>query len=184
MSRPAQTKRPVPSATAAEGAWSAKMDRLRRRPRPQNRLRVCDDTELRQRYEEAEQVARRSRFVAEANPGDELAERQVADADAARDQALSALDEASEFLTFRALPRPVLEELIGQHPPTEQQAEEGAIFNAETFPAALVAAASVDGMSREEAEELLNGWSTPDANALWDAAWHIQQESRVELGKG
>ncbi|MFE3216118.1 hypothetical protein [Streptomyces antimycoticus] len=184
MSRPAQSKRPSPSASAAEGTWSAKMDRLRRRPRPQNRLRVCDDTGLRQRYEEAEQVARRSRFVAEANPGDELAERQVADADAARDQALSALDAASEFLTFRALPRPVLEELIGQHPPTEQQAEEGAIFNADTFPAALVAAASVDGMSREEAEELLNGWSTPDANALWDAAWHIQQESRVELGKG
>jgi hypothetical protein len=39
-------------------------------------------------------------------------------------------------------------------------------------------------MSREEAEELLDGWSTPDANALWDAAWKVQQESRVELGKG
>ncbi|MFI1163252.1 hypothetical protein ACH4UM_06490 [Streptomyces sp. NPDC020801] len=160
------------------------MERLRRRARPQNRLRICDDKELRQRYDDAEQAARRARFVAEANPGDELAERQAADADAARDQALKALDGASEFLTFRALPRPVLEELIAQHPPTEQQAGEGAIFNADTFPAALVAAASVDGMSRGEAEELLNGWSAPDANALWDAAWQIQQESRVELGKG
>ncbi|WP_275560756.1 hypothetical protein [Streptomyces sp. 5-6(2022)] len=175
MSRPAQAKRPSPSATTAEGAWSAKMERLRRRARPQNRLRICDD---------AEQAARRARFIAEANPGDELAERQAADADTERDQALKALDAASEFLTFRALPRPVLEELIAQHPPTEQQVEEGAIFNADTFPAALVAAASVDGMSREEAEELLNGWSAPDANALWDAAWHVQQESRVELGKG
>ncbi|MET9833774.1 hypothetical protein ABZ078_31755 [Streptomyces sp. NPDC006385] len=184
MSRPAQAKRPSPSATSAEGAWSAKMERLRRRARPQNRLRICDDAELRKRYEEAEQAARRARFVAEANPGDELAARQATDADAARDQALQALDAASEFLTFRALPRPVLEELIAEHPPTEQQAEEGAIFNADTFPAALVAAASVDGMSREEAEELLNGWSAPDANALWDAAWQIQQESRVELGKG
>ncbi|MEW2528407.1 hypothetical protein [Streptomyces sp. NPDC047071] len=184
MSRPAQAKRPSPSATAAEGAWSAKMERLRRRARPQNRLRICDDAELRQRYDEAEQAARRARFVAEANPGDELAARQAADADAARDHALAALDAASEFLTFRALPRPVLEELISEHPPTERQAEEGAIFNADTFPAALVAAASVDGMSREEAEELLNGWSAPDANALWDAAWQVQQESRVELGKG
>ncbi|MGW2022022.1 hypothetical protein [Streptomyces decoyicus] len=185
MSRPAQAaKHPSPSAAEAEGAWSAKMNRLRRRALPQNWLRVCDDAELRQRYDEAEEAARRSRFVAEANPGDELAERQAAEADTARDQALHALDAASEFLFFRALPRPVLEELIGQHPPTEQQAEEGAIFNADTFPAALVAAASVDGMSRAEAEELLNGWSTPDANDLWDAAWQIQQESRVELGKG
>ncbi|MEU3973423.1 hypothetical protein [Streptomyces bacillaris] len=184
MSRPAQAKRPAPSATPAEGAWSAKMERLRLRARPQNRLRVCDDNDLRQRYDEAEQAARRAKFVAEANPGDDLAERQAADADAARDQALAALDAASEFLTFRALPRPVLEDLISEHPPTEQQAEEGAIFNATTFPAALVSAASVDGMSREEAEELLNGWSAPDANSLWDAAWQVQQESRVELGKG
>ncbi|MEU6254291.1 hypothetical protein [Streptomyces sp. NPDC047043] len=184
MSRPAQAKRPSPSATTAEGAWSAKMERLRRRARPQNRLRICDDAELRQRHDDAEQAARRTRFVAEASPGDELAERQAAEADTAREQALQALDAASEFLIFRALPRPVLEELIAQHPPTEQQAEEGAIFNADTFPAALVSAASVDGMSREEAEELLNGWSAPDANALWDAAWQIQQESRVELGKG
>ncbi|MFF9478065.1 hypothetical protein [Streptomyces sp. NPDC014733] len=184
MSRPTQAKRPAPPASPAEGAWAAKMDRLRHRARPQNRLRVCDDDELRQRHDEAEQTARRARFVAEANPGDELAERQSADADSARDQALAALDEASEFLTFRALPRPVLEELISEHPPTEQQAEEGAIFNPDTFPVALVAAASVDGMSPEEAEELLNGWSAPDANALWDAAWQVQQQSRVELGKG
>ncbi|MBT2366174.1 hypothetical protein J7E88_12860 [Streptomyces sp. ISL-10] len=184
MSRPVQAKRPSPSTTPVEGAWSAKMDRLRRRARPQNRLRVCDDNELRQRHEDAEQAARRARFVAEANPGDELATSQYAEADSARDQALAALDAASEFLTFRALPRPVLEELISEHPPTEQQTEEGAIFNADTFPAALVSAASVDGMSREEAEELLDGWSAPDANALWDAAWQIQQESRVELGKG
>ncbi|MBC9724952.1 hypothetical protein [Streptomyces sp. TRM68367] len=184
MSRPAPAKRPPsPSAASAEGAWAAKMDRLRRRARPQNKLRICDDDPLRQRFEETEQAARRARFVAEANPGDEQAGQRAADAAAAHDDARAALDAASDFLTFRALPRPVLEDLIADHPPTEQQTEEGAIFNPDTFPAALVSAASVDGMSREEAEELLNGWSAPDANALWDAAWQVQQESRVELGK-
>ncbi|MFJ5307480.1 hypothetical protein [Streptomyces sp. NPDC088350] len=184
MTRRTPDNRPPSSATSAEGAWSAKMDRLRRRARPQKRLRICDDEDLRQRYDDAEQRARRARFVAEANPGDESAVRQSADADTARDEIRQLLDEASEFLIFRALPRPALEELISEHPPTEQQAEDGSIFNPDTFPAALVAAASVDGMSREEAEELLDGWSTPDANALWDAAWKVQQESRVELGKG
>ncbi|MFE7276874.1 hypothetical protein [Streptomyces sp. NPDC057623] len=185
MSRPAPAKpQPSPSASAAaEGAWAAKMDRLRRRPRPQNLLRICDDDQLRQRFEETEQAARRARFLAEATPGDEQISRQDTDAAAAHDDARAALDAASEFLLFRALPRPVLEELISEHPPTEQQAEEGAIFNPDTFPAALVAAASVDGMNRKDAEELLNTWSAPDANALWDAAWQVQQEIRVELGK-
>ncbi|MDX3224564.1 hypothetical protein [Streptomyces sp. ME19-01-6] len=159
------------------------MDRLRHRVRPQNKLRICDDDQLRQRFEEAEQAARSTRFVAEANPGDEQASQQADVAAAAYEEAKAALDAASDFLTFRALPRPVLEELIAQHPPTEQQTEDGAVFNPDTFPAALVAAASVDGMSREEAEELLNTWSAPDANAMWDAAWQVQQESRVELGK-
>ncbi|MER6086836.1 hypothetical protein [Streptomyces bluensis] len=159
------------------------MDRLRRRARPQNTLRICDDDQLRRRFEETEQAARRARFVAEANAGDDQAARQAADAAAAHEDARAALEAASEFLTFRALPRPVLEELIAQHPPTEKQTGEGAIFNPDTFPAALVSAASMDGMSWEEAEELLNTWSAPDANALWEAAWQVQQESRVDLGK-
>ncbi|MEU0722880.1 hypothetical protein [Streptomyces sp. NPDC006140] len=182
-SAPPKRQQSPSAAMSAEGSWAAKMDRLRRRARPQNKLRVCDDDQLRQRFEETQQAARRARFVAEANPGDEQAAQQAEDAAATYEDARSALDAASEFLTFRALPRPVLEELITQHPPTEQQTEEGAVFNPDTFPAALVSAASVDGMSREEAEELLNTWSAPDANALWDAAWSVQQESRVELGK-
>ncbi|WP_232107748.1 hypothetical protein [Streptomyces gossypiisoli] len=186
MSRPAPAKRPSPprAEAPAEGAWAAKMNRLRQRTRPQNKLRICDDDRLRQRVEEAAQRAQRARIFAEASPEDESAQQRAAEAEASVEQARAELDGASEFLTFLALPRPVLEELIAQHPPTEQQAEEGAVFNPDTFPAALVSAASFDGMSREEAEELLNTWSAPDANALWEAAWQVQQESRVDLGKG
>lgn len=185
MSRPAPAKRPSPPCESQEErAWAAKMSRLRERPRPENKLRICDDDQLRQRVEEAAQVAQRARIFAEASPADDLAEQRASAAEAAADQARAELDHASDFLTFLALPRPVLEELIAQHPPTEQQAEEGAVFNADTFPAALVSAASRDGMNREEADELLMTWSAPDANALWEAAWQVQQESRVELGKG
>lgn len=185
MTRPAPAKSPSPPReTPAEGAWADKMHRLRQRPRPQNKLRICDDDQLRQRDEEAAQIAQRARIFAEASPADAAAGQRASEAEAAADQARAELDDASEFLTFLALPRPVLEELIAQHPPTEQQTEEGAIFNADTFPAALVSAASRDGMSREEADELLTTWSAPDANALWEAAWQVQQESRVELGKG
>lgn len=185
MSRPAPAKRPSPPReTSAEGAWAAKMERLRRRARPQNKLRICDDDQLRQRFEEAEQAARRARFLADANFDDELSARNAAEAAVALEAARAELDDASDFLTFLALPRPVLEELITKHPPTEQQAEEGAVFNPDTFPAVLIAAASFDGMSQEEAAELLATWSAPDAGMLWEAAWQVQQESRVDLGKG
>ncbi|MFK0279826.1 hypothetical protein ACIQVL_05035 [Streptomyces sp. NPDC090499] len=185
MSRTAPVKRPSPPrASAAEGAWAARMERLRHRARPQNKLRICDDDQLRQRFEDAEQAARRAGFLAEANPDDERAIQQAGEAATALEAARAALNDASDFLTFLALPRPVLEELITQHPPTEQQAEEGSVFNPDTFPPALIAAASFDGMSRDEAAELLSTWSAPDAGLLWEAAWSVQQESRVELGKG
>ncbi|WP_405803413.1 hypothetical protein [Streptomyces sp. NBC_01187] len=184
MTRPAPAKSPSPPReTSAEGAWAAKMDRLRQRARPQNRLRICDDDQLRQQAEAAEQAAHRARLLSEAAPDDEAVAQRAADAEVAAQAAGATLDDASDFLTFRSLARPVLEELIAQHPPTEAQEAEGAIFNPDTFPAALVAAASFDGMSEQEAAELLSTWSAPDANMLWEAAWQVQQESRVELGK-
>ncbi|AJC58595.1 hypothetical protein [Streptomyces sp. 769] len=160
------------------------MDRLRRRARPQNKLRICDDEQLRNRVDEAEQAALRARLLAEASPEDEGALKRAAEAEAALAEARVALDDASDFLTFRALARPILEELIAGHPPTEQQAGEGAVFNPDTFPAALISAASFEGMSQQEAAELLSTWSAPDANMLWEAAWSVQQEGRVDLGKG
>ncbi|MFE7119024.1 hypothetical protein ACFU99_26760 [Streptomyces sp. NPDC057654] len=160
------------------------MERLRQRARPRNELRICDDEQLRTKADEAERAAERARFVAEASPDDEPAARRAADAEAASQAARAALDDASDFLTFLALPRPVLEELITAHPPTDEQAEEGAVFNPDSFPAALISAASADGMSQDEAAVLLSTWSAPDANLLWEAAWQVQQESRVDLGKG
>jgi hypothetical protein len=172
------------AAPSAEAAWAAKMDRLRRRVRPRKQLRICDDDTLRTAVTEAEKSAERARFLAEAAPDDARAARHAADADSALQKARDELDAASEFLTFLALPREALEDLIAEHPPTAQQAEDGSVFNPDTFPAALVAASSLDGMSEQEAAELLTSWSTPDANALWDAAWQVQQETRIDLGKG
>ncbi|MFI1830706.1 hypothetical protein ACH41E_30355 [Streptomyces sp. NPDC020412] len=169
---------------SAEAAWVAKMERLRRRVRPRKQLRICDDDALRTTVAVAEKSAERARFLAEAAPDDERAARHAAKEEAALQAARDELDAASDFLTFLALPRPALEDLIAAHPPTAQQAEEGAVFNPDTFPAALIAASSLDGMSEKEAAELLTTWSTPDANALWEAAWQVQQETRIDLGKG
>ncbi|WP_406260426.1 hypothetical protein OIA45_19680 [Streptomyces chartreusis] len=109
--------------------------------------------------------------------------------------AQEAFDEVSLTLTFKALPRPVLDGLIKRFPPTEAQAEDGDAWNPETFPAALIAAShierddagkAVEGMTEDDAQDLLDSWPVAESNALFAAAWQAQQivrTSTVELGK-
>lgn len=168
-------------------AWEQKMERLRRRSLPERVLQICDDPARRTEYEEARRAAQRARVLAESDTDNGVFAKRAAEAAARYEVAAEALREASVHLTFRALPRPVLEELVHAHPPTDAQAADGAAFNPDTFPAALIAASSVDGMSEAEARELLDTWSAPDANALWETAWEVQQEARsdrADLGKG
>jgi hypothetical protein len=177
------------STRKTASAWEQKMERLRSHALPERVLRICDDRSLRVEYDEAVRAADRARLLAESESDTDsgvFAER-ARTADERRKAAAKALDDASLYLTFRALPRPVLEEVLHAHPPTEEQLADGAAFNPDTFPAALIAASCTEGMTESEAQELLNTWSAPDANALWEAAWDVQQEARADradLGKG
>jgi hypothetical protein len=166
--------------------WEQKMERLRRRSLPERILQICDDAALRAAYDQAKRAADRARILAESDPDNSVLSGRAAETGQRYDATAEALRAASIYLTFRAMPRPVLEELLHAHPPTDEQAAEGAAFNPDTFPAALISASSTDGMTEAEARELLDAWSAPDANALWEAAWEVQQEARTEradLGK-
>ncbi|MEV0735433.1 hypothetical protein AB0I51_05585 [Streptomyces sp. NPDC050549] len=170
-------------AARREVTWEQKMERLRRRSLPERVLQICDDAARRTDYDEAKRAAVRAQLLADSDPDNASLAARATTAAERYAAARRAFDTASVSLRFRALPRPVLEELIHAHPPTDQQAADGAAFNPDTFPAALIAASSTDGMSETEARELLDSWSAPDANALWEAAWQVQQESRADLGK-
>ncbi|WP_432033692.1 hypothetical protein [Streptomyces antibioticus] len=177
------------AANKAQGTvtWEQKMERLRRRSLPERVLQICDDAALRAEYDEARRAADRARILAESDADNGVLAERAAETGRRYDAAAEALRAASIYLTFRALPRPVLEELLHAHPPTDEQAADGAAFNPDTFPAALISASSTDGMTEVEARELLDAWSAPDANALWEAAWEVQQEARTDradLGKG
>ncbi|MGW1878434.1 hypothetical protein [Streptomyces sp. NPDC001975] len=166
--------------------WEQKMERLRRRSLPERVLRICDNAALRAEYDEARRAADRARVLARSDADNGLLAERAAETGRRYDAAAAALRTASIHLTFRALPRPVLEELLHTHPPTDEQAADGSAFNPDTFPAALISASSTDGMTEAEARELLDAWSAPDANALWEAAWEVQQEARTDradLGK-
>ncbi|MFG2146857.1 hypothetical protein ACGFRG_22035 [Streptomyces sp. NPDC048696] len=187
---------PAPPANAVvrDAHWEAKLARLRARQLPEQTLQICDDLSARKQLEQAKLEAARCRMAdtedqRTANPETERAEAALASAQAD-------FDAIALELTFKALPRPVLDGLIKRFPPTEAQAEDGDAWNPETFPAALVAAAHierdgsgavVEGLTEEEAQGLLDSWPVAESNALFAAAWQAQQIVRtttVELGKG
>lgn len=75
-------------------------------------------------------------------------------------------------LLFQAISYKDLDALQAKHPPTQKQRVDGASFNRNTFPPALIAACSVDPkMDERDTLELWNSddWSTGELNTLFDA---------------
>ncbi|WP_328434843.1 hypothetical protein [Streptomyces sp. NBC_00425] len=186
---------PPAGAVARDPHWAAKMARLRARRLPERAVSFLDEQDLKQRVTDAalDMAKARTSAVGRASemevPADEreswaLAQPEVLAAQAALDEARRALAAGTLTLTFRALPRPAWEQLLREHAPTEGQGDLGHEYNVETFPAALVSASSVDGMSEAEAQELLDSWSDADAKALFTAALLVNQTMRADLGKG
>ncbi|WP_194292881.1 hypothetical protein [Streptomyces smaragdinus] len=186
---------PPPEAVTRDPHWAAKMARLRARRLPERTVAWVDDQALKREVGDAAMVLAKARAEAERLAGEHGvgAERreawiagqpEVLAADARLAKANAALEEGTLTLTFRALPRPVWEALLREHPPTEDGADQGHEYNVETFPAALISASSVDGMSVEEAQELLDSWADADAKSMFTAALIVNQTGRADLGKG
>ncbi|MFF3516120.1 hypothetical protein [Streptomyces sp. NPDC002573] len=198
------TVNPPAAAVAKDAHWAAKMARLRARKLPERSLSICDDDSVKTAVTDAALELAKARATAMTECAEQgiredqrdawvASNPQVLAADTALSDAQDALDAATLKLTFRALPRPVWEQLLREHAPTEAQADQGMEYNVETFPAALVSAChverdetgeTVDGMSVADAQELLDTWADADAKALFTAALLINQTLRADLGKG
>ncbi|MEN8649119.1 hypothetical protein ABCR94_00325 [Streptomyces sp. 21So2-11] len=192
------TTRPTPAppanAAARDAHWARKLARLRARQLPEHTLQICDDMAAKKRLDQVKVEVARCRMADAEAERTNSAETERAEHELMVVQA--AFDTVSLSLTFKALPRPVLDGLIKRFPPTEEQAEDGDAWNPETFPASLIAAAhierddagqGVDGMTEDDAQDLLDSWPVAESNALFAAAWQAQQivrTSTVELGKG
>jgi hypothetical protein len=75
-------------------------------------------------------------------------------------------------LLFQAISYKDLDALQAKHPPTQKQRVDGASFNRNSFPPALIAACSVEPkFSEKDALEIWNSddWSTGELNTLFDA---------------
>lgn len=182
--KPAQTSpQPPAAAVSADAHWAAKMERLRNRNLAETTFVICDEPDVRTRYTKAVRGLELAENYLKNNPADQEAARETEQARTELEEAKAAYDEVSIPIRFRALPRQSLEALYKAHKPSEAEAEEGAEWGS-AFHAALISAASVDGMTEAEARELLDSWSLVEANAMFNAAYGIQSTIRADLGKG
>ena len=172
-------------------AWDAIQKRLDAMPKPTQTLRLCADPDVRDRYRTARQAAARAEGYEKSLPKDldkdtlALAKKQTREAQAELKTATEAYEAATVTLTFRALERGELKDLIAKHPPTEEDEEQdsNAEFHFDTFAPALIAAASTDDMPLEYAQQAMQTWLLDDWRDLWNAAWSVQQRKRSDLGK-
>ncbi|MGW1798642.1 hypothetical protein ACWCQN_22315 [Streptomyces sp. NPDC001984] len=167
---------PPAGAVAKDAHLAAKMARLRARKLPERTLSICDAEDAKTAVTDAALALAKARAAALAECAEQgIREDQraawvasnlhVLAADAALNGAQEALEAATLALTFRALPRPVWEQLLREHAPSEAQADQGMEYNVETFPAALISACHVE---RDEAGEVVDGMSVADAQELLD----------------
>jgi hypothetical protein len=176
---------PPAQAVAADAHWAAKMAKLRARQQPTYTLRICDDDTAKTRHARAERALLLAQDAVNLAPDDPKATRVLENAQQALTEAQAAVDAATLMtLQFRGLPRPDYVALVKKHPPTEEQAEEGSDWNPDTFPPALIAAASMDGITEDDAAELMRTWANREAIALFQAAQAPQDTDRTDLGKG
>ncbi|MFF4409797.1 hypothetical protein [Streptomyces sp. NPDC001404] len=178
-----RTPEPPAEAVAQDAHWAKKLARLRARSLPQVHLQLWQDPDLREKYEQAKRTAEQAARFAEAAPDrGELAD-EAREAATVLERAEKDLADASETLTFRALPGDTFERLLKEHPPGED-AESTADWDEETFPAALIAAACTDPMTEEDAATLLGEWGMADRVDLFQAALAAQNIRRSDWGKG
>ncbi|MFH8772009.1 hypothetical protein [Streptomyces sp. NPDC017958] len=204
MTTTRKSTQPLAAAVAKDAHWSEKMARLRARKLPESTLSICDDDGVKTTVTDAALELAKARAAAmaecvEQGIGEDKRDAWVASnpkvvaADHALSRAQEEQAEATLTLTFRALPRPVWEELLREHAPTEAQADRGMEYNVDTFPAAVISAChierddagtEVDGMTVANAQELLDSWPDAEAKALFTAALVVNQTLRADLGKG
>lgn len=103
------------------------------------------------------------------------------------DKLLKKAEKSIVVFTFKSIGRLNYDELVSEHPPSKDQKKDGADFNAETFPPALLAAACSDPeISLEEAVDMFDDpdWNNAELRALFFGALEVNTETgEIPLSK-
>ncbi|MEU9703106.1 hypothetical protein [Streptomyces sp. NPDC047981] len=174
----------MPSTPKTAPAPPSARERLLARQRPTLKMTICDDLQLKADLEAARYALRRIKGEAADDPDNANLKVAVAVAEQDVAEAQAAFDAAAIVLRFEALPRPAFEALKKAHRPTEAQSEDGFEVNIDTLAPELVAAASLDGLTVDDARTFLDTWAEGEAALLFNTAWGVQNETRADVGKG
>ncbi|MER7707244.1 hypothetical protein ABTX81_30625 [Kitasatospora sp. NPDC097605] len=177
---------PPAAAVAADAHWAATLEKLRNRKLAEKVLRLWDDSELKRAFNDIEARAAEAALLAAADPADKVRRAAAVAAEATLADAVKGADAVTIKLRFRALPGDAFVKLIEEHPPTPEQLDKDSDteWNPETFPPVLIAAASVDGITEEQAQGFMTTWGHRDRQDLFSAALAPQVDRRGDLGKG
>ncbi|NJA59407.1 hypothetical protein [Streptomyces sp. NEAU-H3] len=174
----------TPPAESVDPQWADKLARLKGRRRPVATLTICDDPRVKDNLAEARDTLAAAEERAQDDPGSKGAKADLARARKSLTTAQAAYDDEAIVLRFEALERSALKALIAQHPPTEEQAEDGFDFNRDTLTPDLIAISSLDGLTTEDAQHFLDTWAQGEADLLSNSVFSVQRDLRMDLGKG
>jgi len=103
------------------------------------------------------------------------------------DKLLKKAEKSIVVFTFKSIGRLNYDKLVSEHPPTKEAKKEGADFNAETFPPALISAACTDPeIALEEAVDMFDSsdWNNAELRALFFGALEVNTETgEIPLSK-
>lgn len=176
--------------TSTNSVWDALEKRLDNIKKPVSVFKLCQDTDIRDRFREAQYANEQAQAGLKSLGKDAdkdaraIYEQQAQAAAAELAAAKKAYDAEVIVLRFAALERKDLEKLQKDNPPSEADEAAGQDFAMDTFAPALISAASLDGMPAAAAQKYLDTWHSADAAGLWSAAWSVQHQQRTDLGKG
>lgn len=157
-------------------------ERLQARVRPQldYRLRIDDVTDLLAEVDAADSELRLARRRDPESEATSQAEERL-------DAAKAALEQGYETFRITALPPADMEALIAAHPPTDQQRQEGAAWNVDTFRPAMFAECIDSDMTEQDWAEFITkgpvSWG--EVSDLWAVTMSINSrfpDSRIPKG--
>lgn len=129
-------------------------------------VQVCPRVDLRDRHAELEVLLAEATRSASGGLADDTVQRLAREIAALEDE----IDQSSRTFVFRALSRRRWRALLADHPPRDEDRKGGADFNADTLPAAAIAACAVEPrISADEAVLLEDAINLAEFEKLWGA---------------
>ena len=169
---------------------------LKKRKKPTvKKVKISFDSQIADEFNSLRVAVEEARDDVKQFPRDKESRTKLVNLEEAFSEIELKAEESTVEFVFRSIGRAKFDEVMESCPPTDEQSkdaklkgEDAPIWNGETFPPALVAAAIVDPeLTEEQVFEIWEGedWNHAEVLSLFMAALEVNQSRSVaDLGKG